>query len=388
MPVTSAQEILSQLRELGPRKLYQAKWITAPVERDEANGIPVHGPAIQYLFKKTGEVEVGYVGAGRYLLKSSANNSRIIVQFGSGRLRFRSSDTQYLSISGLDSDICELLQKIAAECDQIQTSANDDRWINSLGLIQAAMKIITVLHEIVAQTHEGGRKATKAIKINHICNSFGDLIAQNISEPLGLEKTAEKLGLSSRQLIRHLKNSTGLGYAEHVLSKRLIEARKLLMHSSFSVMDIASKCGFSSREQLIRSFNRFFGWTPLQFRKNWIQQSRNHNSLVSLCQVADRQDVIWHSENSPPQSPDDGVAANSQTLIVSNGSQEIIELFWITSHGKPIRMAILDSGAMMYYMRDRSSTSWFVRSLSNQKYCGFVTSEGQCVAVITPEKLV
>ncbi len=45
-------------------------------------------------------------------------------------------------------------------------------------------------------------------------------------------------------------------------------AKKLLKETKLSVEDISQKCGYSSCENFIRSFKKYFGSTPLKYRKN------------------------------------------------------------------------------------------------------------------------
>jgi len=84
------------------------------------------------------------------------------------------------------------------------------------------------------------------------------------SSELGL---AEKVGLSIYQLRTGFQRTFGLPINQLRLEIRLQRARLLLSDGRYSVLDVALKTGYQSREGFAKAFKRYYGTTPGSIRK-------------------------------------------------------------------------------------------------------------------------
>jgi AraC-like DNA-binding protein len=209
----------------------------------------------------------------------------------------------------------------------------------------------------------------------------------NLEKSVKLGDAAARFHKSPRQLIRILKETTGAGFAEHLTMHRLTLARALLMRSGQSVMEVARASGFNSREQFIRSFNKAFGWTPLQFRKAWNQAALTDAELAELCQVSERSPVEWLPANSVAASPDEEGEGTPHTVVVANALHDIVELFWVTPQGKRARIDVLERGGMVFVNRDNGGSCWIVRVPSSGRERCFRTPDDHALAVVTSATL-
>jgi len=75
------------------------------------------------------------------------------------------------------------------------------------------------------------------------------------------------LSLSSRQARRVFKLSTGVGIRDYTGSRRLSVAMEQLDATNAPVKAIAADLGFQSTRQFRRCFKKFFGVSPLEFRR-------------------------------------------------------------------------------------------------------------------------
>ncbi len=80
------------------------------------------------------------------------------------------------------------------------------------------------------------------------------------------EDVARKLHLSPRSLYRHLK-AIGLSYQQLVDEHRLERARWLLVHTELPVERIAERLGYADSSNFSRTFRRWTGATPREFRQ-------------------------------------------------------------------------------------------------------------------------
>jgi AraC-like DNA-binding protein len=79
---------------------------------------------------------------------------------------------------------------------------------------------------------------------------------------------ARQLCLSRTQLFKKIKSLTGMTPNMFVLSIKLKRAsQEILSHPDENIADIAYRCGFNTPSYFIKCFKKFYGMTPLSFRK-------------------------------------------------------------------------------------------------------------------------
>jgi len=98
------------------------------------------------------------------------------------------------------------------------------------------------------------------------------------SADLSAERAGLLLGITARQVHRLLEETTKT-FNEHVLERRLIESRRLLMDracAALKVADIALRAGFVDPSYFNRAFRTRFGNTPT----TCAQPPRGHGQLI------------------------------------------------------------------------------------------------------------
>ncbi|MFD0672213.1 AraC family transcriptional regulator [Cohnella sp. GCM10027633] len=83
-----------------------------------------------------------------------------------------------------------------------------------------------------------------------------------------LERLADALHLSPYYVSRVFKEASGVTITEYVLAQRMRMAGLLLRSSSLGIQEIARKTGYPSESYFVRTFKRYYGKTPLQFRRS------------------------------------------------------------------------------------------------------------------------
>ena len=100
-----------------------------------------------------------------------------------------------------------------------------------------------------------------------ITASVGSYIRDNIaSGRASLEDAGSVMRISSRMLQRRLADE-GATFADLVEKTRKIEARRTLLEGNLDVSQIAYELGYSEPSAFVRAFNRWYGVSPLKFRK-------------------------------------------------------------------------------------------------------------------------
>lgn len=94
-----------------------------------------------------------------------------------------------------------------------------------------------------------------------------ELIHQQPQMPWTVEQLGERVGMSRATVIRQFNRTVGMPPQEYIANWRMMKARYYIQHSALSFEDIAEQLGFASARTLGKAFQRNFGSTLAQFRK-------------------------------------------------------------------------------------------------------------------------
>lgn len=91
-------------------------------------------------------------------------------------------------------------------------------------------------------------------------------IERNCLRPLTLKEVAKAVGRSAAWVTTSLKAATGRSAVQWIVTGRMAEARRLLLHSDERVDVIAERVGYADATHFIRMFRREHGMTPAAWR--------------------------------------------------------------------------------------------------------------------------
>lgn len=94
------------------------------------------------------------------------------------------------------------------------------------------------------------------------------LMETHLEEPLSQVELAAAVGVSRRQLERLFRRHMGRPPNRHYMQLRLDRARKLLLQTDMTVVDVAMACGFVAASHFAKCYRQFYGLTPRQARVN------------------------------------------------------------------------------------------------------------------------
>ena len=93
-------------------------------------------------------------------------------------------------------------------------------------------------------------------------------IGENFKNPeLNISMIAEKVKVSKNHLSREYSKESGETLVEYITKLRIKEAKKLLENTNLKTYEIAEKIGFSNSETFFRTFKKYCGITPKQYKK-------------------------------------------------------------------------------------------------------------------------
>ena len=118
--------------------------------------------------------------------------------------------------------------------------------------------IFALFTEVIAQCGSSG-----------IYNSFDILLKQlDIFSPgLSLDRMAEHFKVGKRTLNRIFNRQLNCSPIQYLISERMKYAAQLLSSNTLSVKNVAEECGYRYPGVFISEFRKFFGKTPLEYRR-------------------------------------------------------------------------------------------------------------------------
>ncbi|MBZ9539067.1 DNA-binding response regulator [Modicisalibacter tunisiensis] len=89
----------------------------------------------------------------------------------------------------------------------------------------------------------------------------------NLHNKIVQSEVAELFGLSPFQFSRLFRRMTKMTFQEYLLSRRIEEAKRLLVNSRTSVTDVCFTVGFRDLSYFTRIFQRYVGMPPSRYRQ-------------------------------------------------------------------------------------------------------------------------
>lgn len=99
-----------------------------------------------------------------------------------------------------------------------------------------------------------------------LVKKFFHLIEENNQKNLSLGEYAALIGVTANHLTQTVKVLTGKTSSQIIKAKQLLEIKRLLVHTSLNVSEIANQLNFEDQSYFSKFFKRETGLTPLQYR--------------------------------------------------------------------------------------------------------------------------
>lgn len=148
----------------------------------------------------------------------------------------------------------------------------DPRDIHQNNLLRFAIELCLLVSDgkPVSDPASGGRRISKP-DIDRLIN-LEILINSHYNSNISNKEFADGLFLSERQLSRFVNRYYGVPLHTLINNKRVETAAAMLTSTQDSVSDIAEAVGFNGKTGFYREFQKLYGVTPLQYRKERKQQ--------------------------------------------------------------------------------------------------------------------
>jgi AraC-like DNA-binding protein len=137
--------------------------------------------------------------------------------------------------------------------------------VTSRKQFQASLRLLTIFARFLAEDANRDLLAER-IQDQHWITRARNYILNHTAEPLRLRDVAEHVHLSSSYFSRFFKKATGLGFSEFLARARVRNAKDSLADPGLTINEVASRAGFGSLSQFNRTFQRYVGCSPKEYR--------------------------------------------------------------------------------------------------------------------------
>ncbi|MGV3588449.1 MAG: helix-turn-helix domain-containing protein [Adhaeribacter sp.] len=159
--------------------------------------------------------------------------------------------------AGQVKPVTTIIQQMTAE--QLN---QQPQWDNA---VASYLNILLILLSRVYQSQHGSGQP--AFNLNSPWEQLEELLEQHYKQHQPVSFYAEKMHLTAKQLNDLGKNVAGKTLSELLQERVLLEARRLLTHSSLTITQIAAELGYFDNSYFARFFKKHTGQTPENFRQ-------------------------------------------------------------------------------------------------------------------------
>ncbi|MFJ7638423.1 AraC family transcriptional regulator [Peribacillus sp. NPDC097225] len=142
---------------------------------------------------------------------------------------------------------------------------------NKLGAAQAMIiqlqSMLLYLSRTKLENTIAGNEGENALPIwlKHVLNYIeGNFNKQSVD----LYTLSTYAQISPEHLSRVFKQMTGMNISEYITTKKILYAKEQLLHTNDTVETVAKESGFNSMPHFHRTFKKFYGMTPANYRKH------------------------------------------------------------------------------------------------------------------------
>lgn len=170
---------------------------------------------------------------------------------------FITSTSIPIAPNGCTNRIVSLCEIIYAEYEQENPDYSTIRYLTT-GLIS-----------MIETERKKNIPVETAVKVSQIdtFNNFLKILEENFRRDEGVSFYADKMNMSERNLNIICKNNFQKSVSEIIETRKLIEAKNLLIHSEKSVSEIGYELGYNEKSYFTRVFRNKLSVTPTEYRE-------------------------------------------------------------------------------------------------------------------------
>ncbi len=164
-------------------------------------------------------------------------------------------------------ELCSLLSRAAIEGGAATQDIFflNNNFYKNLNLINSIDELCFVLQDTVIAFVENSftqKHSPNSVIIKKAIHYIGEHFHENIT----LSEIADEVHLNPSYLSSVFKSTTGASFKDYLNTVRIEECKRLLLHTDYSLVDIAIACGYEDQSYFSKVFKKYTGISPKQYR--------------------------------------------------------------------------------------------------------------------------
>lgn len=135
------------------------------------------------------------------------------------------------------------------------------------GVMEVLRALLRILFIEASRLEAVGQPVKEATRAALLTRQFQLALEHHFREWQALAPYAKQLGITVNHLNDVIREETGHAAGELIRHRRLLDAKRLLLHSDLSVSEIGYQIGFQDPSYFSRFFRRYADETPAEFRQ-------------------------------------------------------------------------------------------------------------------------
>lgn len=144
-----------------------------------------------------------------------------------------------------------------------------DSFIQQCELLGSMDLVTNLQYRMVLEFAERVERIRLGKQPTQLTLSVTNYIQRHLSEPISTEEMAKELYMSRPYLSARFKQETGETLTDFILKEKTEEAKRLLRYSDKTATAISSYLGFSSLSHFSRTFKKYAGVSPAEYRDKY-----------------------------------------------------------------------------------------------------------------------
>ncbi|MGN1025940.1 MAG: helix-turn-helix domain-containing protein [Faecousia sp.] len=144
-----------------------------------------------------------------------------------------------------------------------------DAFIQRCELLNSLDLITNLQYRMVLEFAERVERIRLGKQPTQLTLAVTNYIQHHLSEPISTEEMAKELYMSRPYLSTKFKEETGETLTDFILKEKTEEAKRLLRYSDKTATAISSYLGFSSLGHFSRTFKKYTGSSPAEYREKY-----------------------------------------------------------------------------------------------------------------------
>lgn len=142
-----------------------------------------------------------------------------------------------------------------------------DEYIRKCELLTSVEQITNMQYHMVLEYTRRVERIRLGKTPSKLLMQVTNYVQHNLSKPVDVDALAKALFISRTHLAAKFKEETGTTLTDFILREKVEEAKRLLCYSDKSLSLIADYLGFSSQSHFTKTFKKYSGKTPGEYRK-------------------------------------------------------------------------------------------------------------------------